>query len=258
MRLAGPARGVHVVQERVEAAAGDELDPAGRDALGVVGGGAERVGERRVVDERDRRAPATSSPSRPTNSERPFTIASPESAPPSSASTERVTSGSSTTGSRRDGGLRRAEEADRALGGVVRGLRRASSSANAPPDREAAAGLGLGALARHRERRARAHRAPGRRLDAERVRDRALDRGVAVGRRLHAADARVGGLGRRLRARARARPCRRSGTREHVVAPEVERRAGRRPRRRRASPARRTRRGRRRRRCRARRRRSRR
>ena len=55
MRVAGAARGVDVVQEAVEATVDDELDPTGRHTLAVVGRGAERVGERRVVDERDAR-----------------------------------------------------------------------------------------------------------------------------------------------------------------------------------------------------------
>ena len=50
-----------------------------------------------------------------------------------------------------------------------------------------------------------------RRLDTERVDDRALDRGVAVRRGAQRADPRVETFGRRLRARSRARPCRRSG-----------------------------------------------
>ena len=113
-----------------------------------------------------------------------------------------------------------------------------SSSAKRAPGREAAAGLGGGALARHRERGARAHRAPGRRLDAERVRDRGLDRGVAVATPTPP----------RARAGRRAASPRSSssasatlsavGVRQHVVAPEVERGRRRRPRRRRASRAR--------------------
>ena len=55
MVVAAAARGVDVVQERVEAAAADELEPARGHAFGVVARGAERFGERRVVDERDAR-----------------------------------------------------------------------------------------------------------------------------------------------------------------------------------------------------------
>ena len=50
----GAARGVDVVEERVESATGDQLEPPGGHALGVVGGRTEGDGEGGVVDKRDR------------------------------------------------------------------------------------------------------------------------------------------------------------------------------------------------------------
>ncbi len=76
---------------------------------------------------------ATVSPSRPTNSERPFTIASPPSALPIRPSSERVTSGSSTTGRRHDDGWR----APRSRTARVAASRAASSTSSSEKVRAA-------------------------------------------------------------------------------------------------------------------------
>ena len=73
------------------------------------------------------------------------------------------------------------EQPEGALGRVARGFVDVEIGEGAT-DRVARSGLGVGVVARHREGRARAHRAPSRHFDAERVRDRTLDRSVAVAR----------------------------------------------------------------------------
>ena len=209
-RLAG---GEHVVQERLEAAAGDELDATRRDALGVVAGGAERVRDRGVVDDGDvRRGDG-------------LALAADEHRAALQRSPRR-SSALPTQAEHRAGDQRiehDREAARRRLARAEQPHRRARPRRGRPPRRRAPRRCGRAekplpvcvsapspaiAYARHRARSCAGSDAstPSEFATAT------LDRAVAVGRRLDAAHPRVGGLRGARRARARARPCRSVGT----------------------------------------------
>ena len=138
-----------------------------------------------------------------------------------------MTSGSRTTGSRRDAGWRApSSRADRSA--ASRAAAATSRSANVRPTEKpypvwvsSPSPAIANDATEHTVRRAR-------RLDAERARDRGLDRAVAVGRGLDAAHARVGGPRRGFELE-RERDLVLGGDREQLVAPEVELRRARPP-----------------------------
>ena len=207
------------MEERVEATTGDELEPTGRHAFGVVGGGTERDVEGRVVDQGDAGAgdvlALAADEQRPALGDR-FTRERAAQQREHRTGHERIEDHRQP--GRRD--LLRAEEPHRAVGGVTRRFVRVEIG-EGTPRREAAPCLGGGALPRHGEGRTRGDGPARAHLDAERVGHRALDRGVAVRRRLDTAHTRVGALRRRLELE-RERNLGFGRYREHVVAPQVE------------------------------------